>query len=444
VTGPFRGALRNAGFPALVVGVLAVALALAMKSPLFALAAAVGFAYVILVGLWGFVPAGTAMITMAYFMAPLDSIRPIPGLGIVSAADVLWLVGFLTLGPTLLRRRFALPMAFLAPLLALVAVATLASVGNPHPVTAFGQLLRLTLGALGLPILIGWWKPDEKVVVRLASAYVLGSTWSSVVGIAQYNGERIQGLTTHPNFFAMCSTLAIAIVPFLETRVERGWRLAILATVPINIAGIWLSGSRTGLLGIVFVALLYPLLTRSVMAALGFAGLGTAAVYLVVTFASTSGDQTNALGRLLGGGTATVSDNVRIANQERAWQNFQSSPVIGRGFEPRTQGLGFDAHDIYLQIASATGVLGLTAFMVMLVFLAKQATVSTRHLGLLAVPTLVYMFVGPVIPMLWDRWIWCMVALALLVSEYVQPGDEDVGIDAERTAVPHDGKRGTT
>lgn len=434
--GPVRGALRNAGFPALVVGVLAVALALAMKSPLFALAAAVGFAYVILVGLWGFAHAGTAMVTLAYFMAPLDSIRPIPGLRIVSAADVLWFIGFLTLAPILIRRRFALPMAFLAPLLAFLAVATLASIGNPHPLSAFEQLLRLTLGALGLPILVGWWKPDEKVVVRLASAYVLGSTLSSAVGIAQYHGERIQGLTTHPNFFAMCATLAIAIVPFLETRVEQGWRLAILATVPMNLLGIWWSGSRTALLGMIFVAMLYPLLKRSVVAALGLAAAGVSAIYVVVRLASSYTDETSALGRLLGGGSASVSDEARIAHQEQAWNNFLSSPVIGRGFEPRTQGLGFDAHNIYLQVASATGVLGLIAFLLMLGFLAKQATVSTRHLGLLAVPVLVYMFVGPIVPMLWDRWIWCMAALALLVSEYVQSDDEDVGTDIDRAAVP--------
>lgn len=434
--GRFRGVLRNAGFPALMVGVLAVALPLALKSPLFALAAAVGFGYVIMVGLWGFARAGTAMVTIAYFMAPLDSIRPIPGLRIVSAADVLWFIGFLTLAPILIRRRFALPMAFLAPLLAFVAVATLASVGNPHPLSAFEQLLRLTVGALGLPILIGWWRPDEKVVVRLATAYLLGSTLSAAVGITQYHGERIQGLTTHPNFFAMCSTLAIAIVPFLETRIERGWRLVILATVPINLLGIWWSGSRTALLGMIFVAMLYPLLKRSVMAALSLAMAGVAAMYVVVRFASVSGDQTNALGRLLGGGTASVSDNVRIAHQEQAWHNFVSSPVIGRGFEPRTQGLGFDAHNIYLQVASATGVLGLTAFLLILFFLAKQATVRTRHLGLLALPVLVYMFVGPVIPMLWDRWIWSMAALALLVHQYVHANDEDVGTGIERAAVP--------
>ena len=83
----------------------------------------------------------------------------------------------------------------------------------------------------------------------------------------------------------------------------------------------------------------------------------------------------------------------------------------------------------------ATGVLGLTAVLVMLVFLAKQATVSTRHLGLLAVPVLVYMFVGPVIPMLWDRWIWCMAALALLVSEYIESDEEDVGTEDWQSAL---------
>ena len=433
---PFRGVLRNAGFTALTVGVLAIALPLALKSPLFALAAAVGFAYVILVGRWGFAHAGPAMVTLAYFMAPLDSIRPVPGLRIISAADVLWFVGFLTLAPILIRRRFALPMAFLAPLLAFVAVATLSSVGNPHPLSTFEQLLRLTLGALGLPILLGWWRPDEKVVVRLASAYVLGSTLSATVGIAGYHGERIQGLTTHPNFMAMCSTLAIAIVPFLETRIEKSWRLAIWASVPINLVGIWWSGSRTALLGMIFVAMLYPFLKRSVVATLSLAAAGVSAMYVVVRFAMSSGDETSALGRLLGGGTASVSDDVRRANQEQAWNNFISSPVIGRGFEPRTQGLGFDAHNIYLQVASATGVLGLTAFLLMLFFLAKQATVSTRHLGLLALPVLVYMFVGPVVPMLWDRWIWCMAALALLVPAFLEPDDEDVGSDIDSTAVP--------
>jgi hypothetical protein len=80
-------------------------------------------------------------------------------------------------------------------------------------------------------------------------------------------------------------------------------------------------------------------------------------------------------------------------------------------------------------------VLGLTAFLLMLFFLAKQATVSNRHLGLLAIPVLVYMFVGPVGPMLWDRWIWSMAALALLVPAYVDPEDEDVGADTQVTGV---------
>lgn len=280
----FRVALRNSGLPAVVLVALAGALILSMQSPVFGLAAAVVFIYVALVAMWGLVATGTATVTLAYFMAPMDSIRPVPGVPFVSAADVLWAVGFLTLAPALIRRRFAVPMAFLAPLLAFVSVATLASAGNPAPLSTFEQLLRLTLGALGLPILIGWWRPAEKVVAGLASAYVFGSAFSALVGVAQYHGERIQGLTTHPNFFAMCSTLAIAIVPFLETRLERGWRLAILATVPINLMGIWWSGSRTALLGMIFVALLYPLLKRSVPAALTLAAAGVTAMYVVVTF----------------------------------------------------------------------------------------------------------------------------------------------------------------
>lgn len=426
----FRAALRDAGFPTLVVGILAIVLVLSQRSPLLAPVAAVGFVYLALVGMWGFAQAGTVTITAAYFMAPMDSIRPIPGLAFVSASDLLFLVGFLTLAPILLVRRFAIPIGFVLPMIGFLGVAVLASVANPHPVSTFSQLLRLVVGALTLPIVIAWWKPEEKVVVRLSSAYVLGSTVSAVVGISQYHGSRIAGLTNHPNIFSLCSVLAIAVVPFLETRVKGKWRLVLIATVPINALGIWWSGSRTSLLALVFVMILYPALKRSVMTMLSFAALGVVTTFLVARFADAA-DETSALGRLLGGGQSGSSDENRREAAEQAWRNIQASPVIGRGFEPITEGLGFLAHNIYLQVASATGVLGLTAYLLMLGFLAKQATVRTRHLGLLALPILVYMFVGPVIPLLWDRFIWCMAALALLVSEYVQTDDEDVGAEAD-------------
>lgn len=426
-----RGALQNAGFPTVVLGVLAVALVVSQRYPPFALAVAVGFVYLALVGLWGFAQAGMATVTIAYFMAPMDSIRPVPGFPVVSASDLLFLVGFLTLAPTLLVRRFAVPIGFLLPLMGFLAVAVLASAGNPQPVSTFSQLLRLVVGALTLPIVIAWWKPEEKVVVRLASAYVLGSALSAVVGISRYHGDRIVGLTNHPNIFSLCSVLAIAVVPFLETRVKGTWRLILLATIPINALGIWWSGSRTSLLALVFVMILYPLLRRSVMTALSFAAVGIVATFTVIRFANAA-DETSALGRLLGGGQSTASDENRRWAAQEAWRNIQASPVIGRGFEPITEGLGSLAHNIYLQVASATGILGLVAYLLMLGFLAKQATVRTRHLGLLALPILVYMFVGPVIPLLWDRFIWCMAALALLVSEYEQADDDDVGAEPSR------------
>jgi len=433
VTARLRGALQKAVLPTFVVVGLAVVLLLSLKSPPFALLAAVGLVYLTLVGVWGFAQAGTATVTLAFFMAPMDSVRPVPGLAFVSAADILWLVGFITLAPTLLARRFAVPIGFLMPLMAFLCVALLASAGNPNPLSTFSQLVRLVVGALTLPIVIGWWKPSEKIVVRLATAYVLGSAVSGVVGLSRYHGDRIMGLTNHPNIFSLCAVLAVAIVPFLESRVDRTWRLILLATVPINVLGIWWSGSRTSLLALLFVVILYPLLKRSVMSMLTVAGVGVVGMFVLASFADAV-DETSALGRLLGRGTASASDESRRWGQEQAWNDFVSSPVIGRGFEPRTEGLGFLAHDIYLQVASATGVLGLTAYLLMLGFLAKQATVRTRHLGLLALPTLVYMFVGPLIPLLWDRFIWCMAALALLVSEYVQPEEDDVGAEGDRPA----------
>ena len=130
------------------------------------------------------------------------------------------------------------------------------------------------------------------------------------------------------------------------------------------------------------------------------------------------------MGRLLGAGSASLSDQAGAAPFEQAIDRFWNSPIIGNGMADI-----IEAHVIYLQIAAGLGVIGLAFYLLVFWSTVQPLTVLRPPYSLLAVPALAYVIVGFVTPVLWDRYIWVVLALALLAprlaaAEAAKPDEE--------------------
>ena len=245
----------------------------------------------------------------------------------------------------------------------------------------------------------------------LASAYVVGNVVS--IGYAVIRNEassegRRAGLSEHPNVFGLCALLAVALIPFILTQVPRSWRMIPLGLGVVCLYGVWSSGSRAAFAALIAVGIVYPVLARSVPAGLALLAGFTA----FLAFAGQLLDETsssNALGRLLGAGSASGSDQAREDLLGQAVDQFLSSPILGNGLADLLA-----AHVIYVQVAAGLGVLGLAFYLLVLWSTVRPVTTLTPPHSLLALPALAYVTVGFVTPVLWDRYIWTVLALALL------------------------------
>jgi hypothetical protein len=217
--------------------------------------------------------------------------------------------------------------------------------------------------------------------------------------------------------------LAVAVIPFIVTQFPRNWRWIPAGMAVVCLYGVWSSGSRAALAVLIAVAVIFPVLARSVPAALGllaaFAGF---LVYSGQLLGETSSG--NALGRLLGAGSSSLSDQAREQLLEEAIDRFWLSPIIGNGMADI-----IEAHVIYIQIAAGVGVIGLAFYLLVLWSTVQPLTVLHPPFSLLALPALSYVTLGFVTPVMWDRYIWVLMALALLAPRLAEaeaaPPDEE-------------------
>lgn len=365
---------------------------------------------------------GTSLVVVAMALAPLNDIRPVQALSFVTASDAAFAVGFILLAPILITHEFRPPPLFMAGAAGIFVVGAIASVLAEEPLLSLNHMVRLMVGAFGLPVLMMIWRPDRPTVLKLAWAYAIGNVVSVVAGVIDGPlgpDNRYVGLTTHPNIFGLCCLLALALFPFLLTSVRAGQRWIPTVVAMISAYGIWISGSRAALLVAIVVAIVYPLLARSIHAALVVFGLGIAAVAFVSRqIEEGAGD--NALGRLLGSQSAEGSDQAREEAFTIAWDLFTDRPLLGNGFAH-----ALEAHNIYLQIAAAVGVIGLVAYLVVIWSAVSPVFAAPHPANLLALPAASYAMIAVITSLMWDRFIWSVLSLAFLAVWLDRPDDRD-------------------
>jgi O-antigen ligase len=428
--------------PAIVTGLAVVLLvpraASSMVVGIVLLLALLGVAVLAVVGFEG---AAIGFLFLGTALSPLDNLRPVPALAFASTSDIILLLGVFALLPVLIGRRLTVDPLFLGAGAAFVVVGLFTSALAVDPGTSLNNLLRLVVGALMLPIAYMAWRPSRPVVVALACAYLLGNVANVVaaytVGAVGDGGRRI-GYSTHPNVMGLCAMLAIALVPFLLASVPRAWRPVVLAGMAVCAWGVWISGSRAALVAVAAVLVVWVVVSRSVNVALTLTGLALVPLYYVGVNISTLAASDNALGRLLGGGSSQGSNAERELIAREAWEVFLGHPVLGNGLSDVLK-----AHNIYLQVAAAVGVVGFAFFLLLLAAPVLRALRLDGVGGLLVLPCLGYIMIGAMTTILWDRYVWSVLALPFLASAAFaavgsgdDEGDTDDSLDAPLPAHP--------
>lgn len=411
--------------PYLVVGAVFAALPLAMSSKVGAIGG-VGVTLLILsMASLGLEKAGTLYVVLGMLFAPMTRVT-LPGASFATVSDVMFLVGFGLLLPILLGRPFRLPWQFVvgsAAVFLMMLISSILSVGPGESLNLSGRVLIATVF---LPAVFAWWMPDTRTLVWLAAAYVAGDAVSLAFGIVQgpyATTGRYIGLSEQPTSFGYACALGICLLPFIRANLRPENRWLVLPAGGVMMLAIWLSGSRTSILVLGVIALMLPLVEKSVKVAMGLGALGVLAfVALGRSLDGVSGS--NALSRLLGGSGASASDIERRNGFKVAWGRFVESPVYGKGFDFQV----FLAHNIYMQLAAGIGLLGLIAFGVVLWSLVSPLFHNPHRYPyhLLAYPAVAYIVAGPITPNLGSRYVGVLLALALVGARIAR--------DEERTA----------
>ncbi len=404
-----------------VVGLLYVLLRVTTMSSFTAIAAAGVAALVLLVTAAGLEGAAIALLTVGVALSPMDALRPVSAIEFVAASDVFLALGFGVLIPVLIVRPARIHSAYVLAAAVLVLLCILSSVLSDFPLLSLNSTARLVVGALTLPFLFSVWQPQKHITTLFAAAFVVGNCFNLASsfwrGIGD-GGRRI-GYSTHPNILGLAALLGLALIPFLLDAMPRLRVFTLLGAAGCSYA-IWVSGSRAALLAAAAVAVLYIVFSRSVAGAMALFGLSIPAFYIVAqAYLSDENDSASALGRLLGGGSSQGSDQARVMAAEHAWDVFQRHPLLGSGLAEV-----MEAHNIYLQVAAAVGVVGAAVFLVVLGIVAARAFSLPKPYDLLILPVLGYAMIGVMTPILWDRYVWCVLALPFLVPWNSIDGDE--------------------
>lgn len=290
------------------------------------------------------------------------------------------------------------------------------------------SLFKFEIALIVLPIMVALVATNAKRCARFADLWALSAIVSATVAILDFSGlthlslilsgvmNRQSGLTLQPNHLALSCALALPVATLWLSR-EGRWRAAGLAGIALLLSGVYASGSRAGtvaaLVAVVTTVGLVPSLRRALPPLLPVAGIVTVSLLMFTNAASQVVDQV----RLNG-----ASQSVAASDQERTFlaglaiNDISARPVYGVGYAVID-----DAHDIYLQLLAAGGIIGLASFLVYcggIVTLGRRVRMGRQRdlAAALGVSVLVWLGNGLVGTQVTDRYIYVPASVLLALS----------------------------
>ncbi len=293
------------------------------------------------------------------------------------------------------------------------------------------------------------------------------ATLSNISG--QTNDYRIGGPTGDPNYYAQ---MMLVLVPMALDRLwsERQAVLRILAAWALGVCTltVLLTYSRGGFIAlmVVIIASLVTFYRGQIRYVLAVAVVG---LLVINVLPSQFKDRISTLAQILPGFTNTtgsVDSSIRGRTSEMivAVQMFADHPLLGVGvgnypplYQKYAQKLGMEfrseirqAHDLYLEVASETGLLGLFSFLLMLWGISKSIWDAQRSLAKKGLTSLSHMvaaygfgFLGYLVAALfihnaYPRIFWVIVGVALSIPQVARAEIEST--EAMTGALLQDGR----
>ncbi len=200
---------------------------------------------------------------------------------------------------------------------------------------------------------------DLFAVSALVSAFVAVLALGGLnLAPTPFQDSRSAGLAIHPNYLGVGCTIAVPLTMLWLTRADIRWRLAGACALPVLLAGVIASGSRGGsvtiLVGVVLSVALLPRLRRGLGIVLPVVGMIGIVVLLYTGVGHHILDQV----RLAKGSDVSGADYARGYAADLAVEQIRARPFSGVGFSVIA-----DAHDIYLELLAAGGIIALTSFL---------------------------------------------------------------------------------
>jgi O-antigen ligase len=269
----------------------------------------------------------------------------------------------------------------------------------------------------------------------LLDLFALAAAISAVVGLLEVAGlhflatrpianGRSSGLTIHPNYLAFESALAVPVTLLWTGRRGRWTIGGVLASAAL-LGGIYSSGSRAaavgGVLAVAITVIFVPRLRRLAGIVIPLAGV---AVVGLLAFTD-AGTQILHKVRLDPGNPTTVASNTtRNEAAHTALVQFRTRPLEGVGFEVIE-----DAHNIYLQLLAAGGLITFASFLVYCgglgrAYVRARAGPLRDEATVIVASVLVWLVGGVFDNQLIDKFLYVMpgllVAMAYLVERFPQ------------------------
>jgi O-antigen ligase len=307
----------------------------------------------------------------------------------------------------------------------------LGSIAAGDAVGSLEQLARLVIASSLLPIIVAIWAPDIRQLRVIAWLWVLAASTNALAAFLGVNtnlyNQRPRGFSLHPNHLALSAVLAVGPAIMLAVSSQRLGRILALGCSVSLAAGIVMSGSRAGALGLAAALVaLGALAGRMKVAGLLVCGLFLTAVAIRTGLISTP--PTSALGRLSSSGATSAA-----ASNVGRWEAIQTSlaqiaahPFTGVGFQD-----ALAAHNIYLQLLSSAGVLGLVGIALVvlgvmrtpIIMIKVHIVASTSAEGAIMVG-FAASYVGFLVAAffqnaLWERFMWLPPALIVASASQV-------------------------
>lgn len=307
------------------------------------------------------------------------------------------------------------------------------SVVGPDPAASLNNVLLFTVAAVLMSVILASWEPTVTEIVRLSWLWVFSASISSLVALGEtdeFRYGRADGLTNHQNHLALTCVLALGPLMALTLHARGIMRWIGIACGVALTGGLLVSGSRAGFLGLMVTLAAMAVLSRQKRVAAGVIG---GAILGVVALSSpvVKLPKGNALARLLGSGEGGVQSGVVQSNEGRlerfreALNVAMENPLTGVGFEHARE-----AHNIYIQLWSSAGILGIIGLALVIRAVLSAPVSNFMHPKSSGDPTALilllgfsasfigYLAAGTFQNALWNRYIWLIPTLAVILAPH--------------------------